>query len=451
MILASQPPIISPWLGIGLVLAILGGLMTGLRVYQRRFSPHPEWVRKCLHIGMGGVTLSFPWLFSSQWPVILLAILAVSLLLSVKLIQPFNQQLGSVTHGVSRESLGEIYFPIAVALIFSLSQGNPILFGIPMLILTLADALAALIGIRYGLHPYTTSEGNKSAEGSFAFFTLAFLSTHVPLLLFTPVGRIETLLISMTLGLLVMLLEAIAWRGLDNLFIPLGGYMLLKSFLAMDVTALIVQLAATLILVVFTLSWRKQTTLNDSATLGAAFVGYLSWTLGGWQWLLFPLILLMGYTLWYPWKNYYHERCHTIYAVISVAFTGVLWLFLSQIFHADSFFYPYTLAFAAHLTIIDVAVPKNWADLPQRQCISLAILKGWVLIYLPFLAIQGFSTLALTQSAIALPAIALMAIAFLWVQSILHPNPNDIPLWMSRAGIVTLGSLLSLIPFYWLA
>uniref|UniRef100_A0ACD5GPI2 Uncharacterized protein n=1 Tax=Desertifilum tharense IPPAS B-1220 TaxID=1781255 RepID=A0ACD5GPI2_9CYAN len=81
----------------------------------------------------------------------------------------------------------------------------------------------------------------------------------------------------------------------------------------------------------------------------------------------------------------------------------------------------------------------------------MAILKGWVLIYLPFLAIQGFSTLALTQSAIALPAIALMAIAFLWVQSILHPNPNDIPLWMSRAGIVTLGSLLSLIPFYWLA
>uniref|UniRef100_A0ACD5GNF6 Uncharacterized protein n=1 Tax=Desertifilum tharense IPPAS B-1220 TaxID=1781255 RepID=A0ACD5GNF6_9CYAN len=67
-------------------------------------------------------------------------------------------------------------------------------------------------------------------------------------------------------------------------------------------------------------------------------MGYLSWTLGGWQWLLFPLILLMGYTLWYPWKNYYHERCHTIYAVISVAFTGVLWLFLSQIFHADSFF-----------------------------------------------------------------------------------------------------------------
>uniref|UniRef100_A0ACD5GP51 Uncharacterized protein n=1 Tax=Desertifilum tharense IPPAS B-1220 TaxID=1781255 RepID=A0ACD5GP51_9CYAN len=147
----------------------------------------------------------------------------VSLLLSVKLIQPFNQQLGSVTHGVSRESLGEIYFPIAVALIFSLSQGNPILFGIPMLILTLADAL-----YRFNWHSLWFASlyhlrGEQKCGGFFCLFTLAFLSTHVPLLLFTPVGRIETLLISMTLGLLVMLLEAIAWRGLDNLFIPLGG------------------------------------------------------------------------------------------------------------------------------------------------------------------------------------------------------------------------------------
>lgn len=444
--LASQSLSFSPWLGIGSVLAILGGLMTSLRFYQRRFSPHPELVRKYLHIGMGCVTLSFPWVFQSQWPVILLAILAISLLLAVKFIKPFNQQLGSVTHGVSRESLGEIYFPVSVALVFSLSQGNPILFGIPILILTLADALAALIGLQYGLHPFTTSEGVKSAEGSFAFFSIAFLSTHIPLLLFTQVGRTETLLISITLGLLVMLLEAIAWRGLDNLFIPIGGFILLKSLLEMDVTSLSARLVATLILVVFTLSWRKRTTLNDSATLGAAFVGYLSWTIGGWQWLIFPLILLISYSLWYPWKSYYVERSHTIYAVISVAFTGTLWLFLSQTFHAANFFYPYTLAFAANLAIIDIAVPHNCSESPQRQCVSLAILKGWVLIYLPFLAIQGFSTLAFIQSLIALPAIVIMAIAFLRVQATLHPNPNAVPMWVSRAGIVTLGSLLSLIP-----
>ena len=51
-----------------------------------------------------------------------------------------------------------------------------------------------------------------------AFFTVAFLTTHIPLLLLTTdqqMAREKVLLISLTIGFLVMLLEGIAWRGLD--------------------------------------------------------------------------------------------------------------------------------------------------------------------------------------------------------------------------------------------
>ena len=41
--------IINPWFGIGIVLTILGGLMSGLRLYKKKRSPHPEVVRKLLH------------------------------------------------------------------------------------------------------------------------------------------------------------------------------------------------------------------------------------------------------------------------------------------------------------------------------------------------------------------------------------------------------------------
>ena len=35
-----------------------------------------------------------------------------------------------------------------------------------------------------------------------------------------------------------MLLEGSAWRGLDNLFIPIGGYFLLHAYVPMDVAML---------------------------------------------------------------------------------------------------------------------------------------------------------------------------------------------------------------------
>src|SRR5437867_4045500 len=84
--------------------------------------------------------------------------------------------------------------------------------AIPILILTLADAIAALVGMAYGAHRYTGIAGQKSAEGSLAFFTVAFLTTHIPLLLLTTdqqMAREKVLLISLTIGFLVMLMEGI--------------------------------------------------------------------------------------------------------------------------------------------------------------------------------------------------------------------------------------------------
>jgi phytol kinase len=273
------------WAGIVLVLLALGALMAGARAFQRVRAPHPELVRKLPHLGMGLLSLSLPWLFASPRPVLVLVALAVLGMLGLRVAPPLKAGLGSVIHGVQRPSLGEVYFPLGVGAIFLLSRGDRLLFGIPILILALADAAAALIGIRYGQLRYSTAEGDKSAEGSLAFFTVAFLSTYIPLLLFTGTGRTESLLIALSLALLVMLLEAVSWGGLDNLFIPLGGFVLLKTYLTMDVPHLAACLAVTVILVAFVLFWRRRTTLNDSALLGAALVGYACWALGGWRWM----------------------------------------------------------------------------------------------------------------------------------------------------------------------
>jgi phytol kinase len=241
----------NPRLGIGLVVGLFAVMTLALQVYRWSRPSDPELVRKLLHIGMGLVTLTLPWLFATNWPVLLLTGGFTLLLAALRFSRPLQRLLGGIIDGVSRRSMGEIYFPVAVGLLFLLSGGDPITFCIPVLILTLADASAALIGKRYGTLRYATSDGEKSVEGSIAFMIVALLSTQIPLLLFTDTGRVESVIIALTLSLLVMLLEAIAWRGLDNLFVPLGAFLLLRSFLTMDASALTARLAIAVGLVSF--------------------------------------------------------------------------------------------------------------------------------------------------------------------------------------------------------
>ena len=293
----------NPWLGIAGVVAVLGLLMGALKALGRFVSIPPEVSRKAVHIGMGLVCLSFPWIFAEKWPSAVLAGLAVVALGAIRLTPFLRARLGSVLGGVQRESLGEIYFPIAVAAVFYLSGNAPLLYIIPVLTLTLADSVGALIGVRYGLARYRTDDGMKSTEGSIAFFTVAFLSCHVPLLLFSNTGRTETLLIGLTAGFTVMLLEAIAWRGQDNMIIPLGMFFLLHSFLPLGVTALLWRLFVIVALVLWVLIWRERTTLSNSAVLAAALSGYAVWAFGGWLWLAAPLLLFIIYVMLPPFPG----------------------------------------------------------------------------------------------------------------------------------------------------
>ncbi len=241
---------INMWLGMAIELAMLAILMGGLSLYQGWRSLSPEMSRRLFHIGGGLTTLTFPWVFAEAWPVVLLALITVPSLLALKYIRTFKGNLGSVLYRIDRKSFGEVYFPLSVCLLFVFAHGNALLFIIPVLILTLADPVAAVIGSRYGRLRYVTTKGQKSVEGSAAFFLVAFPCVLIPLLLFTATSLVEAVLISTIVGLLVMMAEAIAWEGLDNLFIPVVGFFLLAILLHLDRQILLFQLVATLCLLV---------------------------------------------------------------------------------------------------------------------------------------------------------------------------------------------------------
>jgi phytol kinase len=456
---------------------MLGTLIGALRWYKRRYQPHPELVRKLLHIGMGLTALTFPWLFTSPWPVLLLAAITVPGLLLFRRVKTLKRQLGGVIDGVERtESLGEIYFPLGVAALFLLSGGEPLRYSIPLLLLALGDAVAALVGVRYGLLHYTTLEGHKSAEGSLAFFIVAFFSAHIPLLLFSQTGRAETLLISLILGFLLMMVEAIAWHGLDNLLIPVVGFLLLNTFLEMNVTELVIRLCLTLALVIFVFLWRRQAYLNDSALFSAALIGYLSWTLADWRWFLSPFIVFIGHIFlasarqlvilgrWdgsvaqlkqifqappstLPRKN--PAKLYNIYAVLSVGSGGLLWLLVFTLLHRQELRYPFTLAYAAQLALLVMITLRD-----QEQHISPlwllghAVFWGWLCLFVPYVLVEGFSSSVLSQVLVALFGVVLAALTFYYLQPVRDRYPTDHPRWVRQAVCGLFGSLVGLGPLY---
>ncbi len=229
---------LNPWLGIGLELSVLSLLIVTLHFYQRARHLAPETTRKLFHLSGGLTTLALPWMFADVWPVLLLTAITVPTLLTLKYVRRLRNGLGDVLYGVSRPSLGEIYFPLSACLLFVLAHDQPLLYSVPLLILTLADPAAALVGSRYGSLQYITLEGRKSLEGSLAFFIVAFLCTSGMLLLADWTVAEAVPGIALTLALLLTLVEAISWRGLDNLLIPVTGIIFLASLLASNLTAL---------------------------------------------------------------------------------------------------------------------------------------------------------------------------------------------------------------------
>lgn len=440
---------LNPWLGIAALVVALLAMLGGLRLLARRFALHPELSRKLAHVGLGLATLTFPWLFDQVWPVLLVCGLAVVTLALLRYVPALRQAVGGVVHGVDRSSAGDLYFPLAATGLFLLARGDWVLFTIPILTLAFADAVAALIGVFYGSLRYEGAEGPKSLEGSVAFLLVAFLATHVPLLLFTDTGRAESLLIGLTFGLLVMLLEAVAWRGLDNLFIPFGGFLLLRAFLTLDAPALLARLGATLALFAVVFLLRRQKTLTDAAVLAGVLVGYVAWSVGGWAWVVPPAALFLLYTLLWPRAGQLRERPHDLVAVFSVTGCGMLWLLLATILRRPEYYLPYTVSFAANLGFIGITW---WCDYRRSASRARGVLvsvgAAWVAFFAPYVAVLAATgdpmTDVIAHLGLALAALLAGGFMFMIVVPHRHHRPSREFPWARQALLALATSALGL-------
>jgi phytol kinase len=432
---------VSPWLGIAVVCGLIPSTLVAVRALARRYTWHPETSRKTVHVVMGLVCLTFPGLFSAAWPVWLLAGISMTALAAIRCVPALRTRLGDVVGGVARRSWGDLLYAPAVALVFWLSRGDPLLFGVPVLVLALADAAAALVGQRYGFAWYETDDGRKSVEGSLAFFVTTFFATHVPLLLGTTAGRAESLLIGVLMGLLLVLLEAIAWRGLDNLFIPLATYLCFVRFTPLSIPELLERLLVLSLLLAGFAGWRRLTRLSPSAVVAGTLVLYVTWAVAGWRWLLPPLATLAGYTVLCRRPGPGPER-HTVESVAWIGASGLLWIALSQLWQVGAAAYAYSVAYAAHLGMVALVFDaRRGARLPlaTTRASAVATLVAALGYGISGPAPGGAGWLALA----AFPCITGAALAFAAWQPGLRDCPTDDARWARESCVATLAALVA--------
>jgi phytol kinase len=209
----------SLWTQLAVVGVWLGGVGFLAEYLSRSKTSSPEIVRKVVHIGVGNVILLAWWLQIPTW----LGVTASIGFSAIAFLSYYFPFLSSI-NGVGRKSLGTFFYAISFAVLIAwfwpIEQPYFAVLGI--LIMTWGDGLAALIGQRFGRHPYSLWGMKKSWEGSLAMALISF-GVSVLILLNVQGAIWQTWAISVAIALTATALEAFSKYGIDNLTVPLGS------------------------------------------------------------------------------------------------------------------------------------------------------------------------------------------------------------------------------------
>lgn len=180
-----------------------------------------EFGRKFVHITVGSFVAFWPLLL--EWSqIIILSLAFIAVIVVSKYLKLF-----SAIHSVQRPTWGEIYFALTVGILAFVTQDGWVYMA-ALLHMSLADGLAAVVGIRYGRRNRYSIFGHvKSLTGSVTFLliSLGVLAGYM--------AGAETTLAWPLIAVIALgatFLENISPRGLDNLTVPLWVAFILVQF-----------------------------------------------------------------------------------------------------------------------------------------------------------------------------------------------------------------------------
>ncbi len=207
------------WVQVALVVTWLGIVGLLAEVVRRRTPATSELTRKIVHIGTGNIILLAWWLQIPAWVGITCSILCSG----VALLSYYWPILPGI-NSIGRRSLGTFFYAVSIGILVAWfwALNLPQYAALGILIMTWGDGLAALVGQRFGRHPYQLWDMQKSWEGSLTMWLVSF---GVSFLILGATRESSLLIagISLAIAFLATGLEAFSKFGVDNLTVPIGS------------------------------------------------------------------------------------------------------------------------------------------------------------------------------------------------------------------------------------
>mgnify|MGYP001034330947 CR=1 FL=1 len=195
-------------------------ILVGAEYLSRAKQIHAELTRKLVHVAVG--TFVAFWPFFLSWREIQLLSLAFFIVICISI--KFN--IFSSIHAVKRSITGELLFAVVIGLL-ALIATDKWVFTAAMLHLSVADGLAAVIGLGWGdSNSYKVFGRTKSIAGSAAFLVASICILG----LFAAFSHEDVSFVTyLWLPLVATITENLAVQGTDNLVMPMIIALVLSS------------------------------------------------------------------------------------------------------------------------------------------------------------------------------------------------------------------------------
>ncbi|HOF76477.1 MAG TPA: hypothetical protein PKY83_08435 [Bacteroidales bacterium] len=218
---------------IAIILVAIVLVLVFTELSYRRLELPIEITRKFAHFTSTLSTILFPFIFTSHWSVLVLAVFFFLILFFSR----HGSKLNSI-HKIERKSVGSFILPVAIYVTFLVSWllREKFFYILPILILGICDPMASILGMnlkRNNRHIRIFGHTmKKTVLGTLSFLICSFLISVIALYIYMGVFNFKTFWLALAVSVTATVTELFAGKGWDNLFIPLSVQLVLIFFLS---------------------------------------------------------------------------------------------------------------------------------------------------------------------------------------------------------------------------
>jgi uncharacterized protein (TIGR00297 family) len=206
-----------------LALLVIAAALFLLEKAYRKFHWNNLATRKVVHVFIGFLVCLVALISPTAMPIISVAIV----FLVVNFFAVRKRKLQSIH--IDNVSYGTVYYPLAVLLLaLWIYNAERVIFIISILLLSVADTIAALIGRKFGRNHFVLIGEKKSMMGALAMFISALIIIAIGLIIGYQTTFLQAFVFAGFASIIVAAGELLSTRGSDNLLVPLlAGFFLM--------------------------------------------------------------------------------------------------------------------------------------------------------------------------------------------------------------------------------